>query len=234
MAKYKLRIKARKLRKRGESVKKIAETLSVSKATASLWVRDIILRVDQLEALRKSMLKGKELGRLRSALLQKERRLKLIEESNRLGIQSLKNLKQRELLIAGLALYWGEGSKKTREVEFCNSDPKMIEFLLLWLDRCFGIKRDEIRCVLGINEIHRKREQVVKKYWSKITGIPLSQFNKTNFKRVENKKVYENFNEHYGTLTVSVLKPGRIYYKMLGQIEGLYEAGRRLVFQDVS
>ncbi len=234
MAKYLLRLKARKLRKNGVSVKKIAERLHVSKATASIWVREIILTVGQLEVLRKSMMKGKELGRFKSALLQKERRLKLMEESKILGIESLKNLTEREILVAGLALYWGEGSRKTREVEFCNSDPKMIKFLLHWLAKCFGIKSREIRCTVGINEIHHKREQFVKEYWSKITEIPLTQFRKTNFKKVKNKKVYENFNDHYGTLTISVLKPSRFYYKILGLIEGLHEAGGGLVSRSVS
>lgn len=234
MAKSNLRLKARKLRKRGVSVKTIAQYLSVSKSTASLWVRDIILSIEQLEGLRKSMLKGGELGRIRSALLQKERRLKLIEESRRLGIAQIRNLTERELLIAGLSLYWGEGSRKQREVEFCNSDPQMVKFLLYWLQKCFGVDGKDIRCTVGINEIHRGREQGVRDYWSKISGIPLNQFSKTSFKKVKNKKIYENFHRHYGTLSVSVIKPARFYYKIIGLIDGLSEAGRRLVFRDVS
>ena len=52
MAKYELRIKARELRTSGESVRNITKKLTVSKGTASIWVRDIILTVDQLEKLR--------------------------------------------------------------------------------------------------------------------------------------------------------------------------------------
>jgi len=234
MAKSLLKLEARKLRKRGVSVKKIANYLGVSKSSASYWTRDIILSVKQLENLRKSMLKGAELGRFRSALIQKKRRLKRLESSKQYGIKTLANLKEREFLIAGLALYWGEGSKKTQEVEFCNSDPKMIQFLLLWLQKCFAITVNDIRCNVGINEIHYKREQIVKQYWSKISGIPLVQFKKTSFKKVKNKKVYENFNEHYGTLSVSVAKPSRFYYKIMGLIDGLSEAGSGLVSRSVS
>lgn len=225
MAKYLLRQKARKLRRKGISVKRIAEYLSVSKSTASVWVRDIILSVEQLEELKDIMLRGSELGRTKGALVQKERRLRFIEESRTKGIAELPSITERELLIAGLALYWGEGSKKSQEVEFCNSDPKMIQFLLLWLKKCFGVTPDEIKCCVGINEIHIKREEIVKDYWSKISGIPLSQFRKTSFKKVKNSKVYENFNDHYGTLSVIVSKPSRFYFKILGLIEGLYQAG---------
>lgn len=225
MAKYDLRLKARKLRKKGVSVKKIAEQLRISKSSASLWVRDIILSIEQLEALRQAEIKGAERGRLKSAFLQKEKRLKLIKSSNEYGITRLQNITKREFLIAGLALYWGEGSKKSREVEFCNSDPKIISFMIKWLELCFKIKKEELRCRVGINEQHKSRNESVQKFWSYSTGIPLSQFTKTSFKKTVNKKVYDNFNEHYGTLSVSVLKPAKYFYKILGLIEGLNVAG---------
>ncbi len=234
MAKSLLKLEARKLRKRGISVKKIANYLKVSKSSASYWTRDIILSVEQLEKLRRSMLKGAALGRFRGSQIQKQRRLKRIESSRLEGIKLLSKLKQREFLIAGLALYWGEGSKKSQEVEFCNSDPKMIQFLILWLQKCFNIPASDIKCIVGINEIHHKREQIVKEYWSKVSGIPLSQFRKTSFKKIKNKKIYENFNEHYGTLSVSVAKPSRFYFKIIGLIDGLCEAGSGLVSRGVS
>lgn len=234
MAKSTLRLEARKLRRRGISVKRIAEYLEVSKSTASIWVRDIILNIDQLEALKQAAIKGSERGRLKSALLQKEKRLKLILSSKREGTEKLSRLTEREFLIAGIALYWGEGSRKSRELEFCNSDPKMIKFLIEWLRINFHVEANELKCCIGINELHRKREDRVKQFWSEITGIPLSQFLKTSFKKAKNKKVYENFNDHYGTLSVSVLKSAKYYYQIIGLIEGLNEAGMKLVFQDVS
>lgn len=225
MAKSLLRLKARKLRKKGISVRKITEILGLSKSTISGWVRDIILTVEQLESLRQSSIKGAELGRLKSALLQKERRLKLVEDLKSSGIELLSDITERELLIGGLALYWGEGSRKSnRGVGFCNSDPKMIKFLMRWLKDCFGVTMGELRCRVGINFIHNKRDQIVKNYWSEVTSIPLEQFRNTSFKKVKNKKVYENFNEHYGTLTVEVAKSWNLYYKIIGLITGLQEA----------
>jgi len=234
MAKSLLKLEARKLRKKGISVGKIANYLKVSKSSVSYWTRDIILSLEQLEKLRKSMLRGAELGRFKGSQIQKQRRLKRIESSRIEGIKALSKLKQREFLIAGLALYWGEGSKKSQEVELCNSDPKMIQFLLLWLQKCFDIPISDIRCNVGINEIHYKREQIVREYWSGVTGVPLVQFRKTNLKKVKNKKIYENFNEHYGTLSISVIKPSRFYFKIIGLIEGLSEAGSGLASRGVS
>lgn len=219
-----LRLKARELRRRGVSVKKIAQDLKVSKSSASIWVRDIILSIEQLEVLRQLSLDGAERGRLKGALIQKKRRADKAEELRKAGIETIGYLTKRELLIVGIALYWGEGYKKGRRLQFCNSDPTMIKFLLNWLRICFSVESEDIRCRVGINMIHKKREIIVKEYWSKMTGVPLNQFTTTSFKKVQNKKVYENFNNYYGTLSVEVRRPARFYGKIIGLIEGLSQA----------
>lgn len=221
MAKSYERLRARELRKIGVSVKSIAKQLYVAKSTASLWVRDIILSVEQLEQLRQQSIKGGERGRLLGALKQKNDRLLRIKTGENKGMLLVGSLNKRELLLIGAALYWAEGTKKQREIAFCNSDPHLIVFMIHWLNACFKISKDRFYCSVGINEIHKQRESMVKSYWSHITSIPLSQFRKTSFKKVQNKKVYANFNEHYGTLTVKVLKPGQIFYDILGIISGL-------------
>lgn len=223
MAKSLIMLEARKLRKRGVSVKTIAKILGISKGTVSLWVRDIILTIEQLEKLKKNSIEGAERGRLKSALLQKEKRLKLIEDLKAEGIKTLERISEKELLIAGLALYWGEGRKGGRRVEFCNSDPKTIVLLKLWLKKCFNVKNEDLFCRVGINEIHLSREQLVREYWSKVADIPLNQFRRTSFKRIRNKKIYENFNRHYGTLTLGVVKSAHLSYRIVGLIEGLYQ-----------
>ncbi len=221
MAKYSLRIKARQMRKRGKSVKEIALKLGVSKSSASIWVRDIILTVEQLEHLRKSSILGSERGRLKSALLQKERWLKNFEKNKNQGIKEIGKLTNREMLIAGIALYWGEGSKKGRKIELCNSDPKLVKFFILWLQKCLNINYKDIYCYVGINLIHKKRDTIIKRYWSELTGIPINRFNKTVFRKAQNKKIYANYNEYYGTLIVRVQQPSRIYGKIMGLLEGL-------------
>lgn len=214
------------MRQKGQSVREIAKKLGVTKGTASLWVRDIILSVEQMENLRKQSIKGGELGRLKGSLMQKQRRLDALEKNKKEGIARLGGLTDGEYFVAGIALYWAEGSKKKREFYLCNSDPKMINFMLGWMGKFFGIGTDRVKAVVGINEIHRKRDGIVKKYWSDLTGIPLSQFRKTSFKKSKPHKIYDNFNEHYGTLGIHALKGGEFYYKMLGLIDGLIEAKR--------
>lgn len=221
MAKSLLKIKALELRKGGLSVKKIAKELQVSCSSVSTWVRSVILTSEQLECLKKSSLKGAEIGRFKCGQIRRKKRAQFIQQEIQAGRNILSKLNEKELFLTGLALYWAEGSKKNRQVQFCNSDPNMIKFLLLWLKKCFLIKNEEIICWVGINEIHRQRDIFVKNYWSGIIGIPLSQFRNTSFKKVLNQKVYENFEQHYGTLFMRVVKSTRFYFKILGMIDGL-------------
>lgn len=225
MAKYALRIKAREMRAKGESVRIIAKKLGVSKGTVSIWVRDIILTVDQYQKLKQQNIKGGELGRLKGAFLQKKRRLDLIEKYRKEGIEKFTIISQKERYTTGIALYWAEGSKLSGEVEFCNSDPKLINFMIRWLKEFFDVGLERLAANVGINEMHREREEKVKQYWSEITNVPLSQFRKTSFKRSLSKKVYSNYENHYGTLSIKVLKPNGLCYKILGLIEGLALSG---------
>ncbi len=221
MSKSSLRLKAVKLRQRGRSVKDIANILGVSKSSASLWVRHVILSPIQLEELRSRPIKASEKARLRNSLALKEKRLSLIESERIAGEKEFRNLSPRELMIAGMSLYWAEGTKKNRKINFCNSDPKMIKFFINWVDKVYEIPRSELSCYVGINEAHHGRELQVKEFWSNLTGIPPGNFTKTSFKKYPLKKTFENFNEHYGTLAVQVRRPARIIYKILGQIHGL-------------
>lgn len=223
MAKYQLRLKARQFRDKGLSIKNIAYELGVSKSSVSFWVRDIILTPDQLKALKQSEHIGKQAGRLKIIAIKQEKRKKLLEEFKNQGAESIPTLTKSEFMLTGLALYWAEGGKsiQNRRVEFCNSDPRMVKFLTLWLKETLHVKDEDLRAVVGINQVHSKREDVVKQYWSDITGIPLTQFRKTSFKKVESKKVYDNFDVYYGTLSVLVVKSTNLYYKIMGQIERL-------------
>lgn len=222
MAKSKEKLKAIKLRKKGgKSIKQIAQKLGVSKSTASLWCRDIILTPAQIQKLHDRMVALSYAGRMKGARFQYDRRIKKIAYENKEGIKTIGKLSERELLIATAALYWGEGCKKTRQLIINNSDPEMIKFIINAFKKIWKIEKGRFTLRVGINIDHKKRDEEVKNYWSKITKIPKEQFTKTVFIKAKNKKVYKNFSFHYGTLTIRVKKGGDIYYRMMGLINGL-------------
>jgi len=221
MAKTKEKNEVLKLRRKGKSIIDISKKIDVSKSTVSVWCRDIKLTKEQIENLRQRKIKGGYAGRMKGARMQYERRIKKIKDYEKKGVKEIGKLSDRDLLIAGLALYWGEGSKKTRRVSFSNSDPKIIKFIIKILRKVFKIKKDRLSAYIGINRIHKDRVEEVEDYWSKITGISRNQFTKTTLIKSKNKKRYSNFAVHYGTITIIVKKSSDLYYQIMGLINGL-------------
>jgi len=85
-------------------------------------------------------------------------------------------IEEEKLKIAGVMLYWAEGAKKSSGINFSNSDPKMIQLFLSFLHRICGINDSRLRVHLYMYSNQDLIE--TKKYWQRITNIPLNQFNK--------------------------------------------------------
>lgn len=233
------KIKARKLRRRGQSIKDIAKQISASPSIVSKWCNDILLTEEQQGKLWKKQLDAGYRGRMKATELKKRKRLEEIERLRKEGIKEVGKLNKREFFTAGIGLYWGEGFKSYDQVAFVSSDPQLVLFMIDWLREFCGITDDRFALRVGLNEAHKKRIKVVEKYWSKLTGIPLSQFTKTSIKKVKTKKIYENFNDYYGALRIVVRRGTRLHRKIIGWIEGLnlnirHKAGSRLVSKVVS
>ncbi len=92
--------------------------------------------------------------------------------------------KEEKLKIAGVMLYWAEGSKnrvqdnKSRGdvVDFANSDPEMIKIFLRFLREILEIDEKRIRIYLYCYA--NQNVEQLKEYWSELTKVPLSQFTK--------------------------------------------------------
>lgn len=228
MAKFKEKNKAQELRKKGKSIKEIAKQLHVSKSTVSVWCQAIQLTKKQIFELNQKMLRGGYIGRLKGAAIQRKRYLQKVNNLTQEGKILIHKLSTYELLVAGAALYWGEGNKKDRIVGFSNSDPEVIKFIMSWFRKAWRLSEDRFYLRVGINKIHKKRDDEVKRYWSKVANIPLKQFRKTTFIKAKNKKIYKNFYTHFGTLTIRITKSSELQYKTLGLIEGLAKSHKSL------
>lgn len=226
MAKSALKIKVRDLRRGGESIKVIARALAISTSTASLWCRDIELSKNQIEDLLIRKEAGIRKGQLNGALVQKNKRLKIIEQYKNEGKLFFKEFSEKDFFVSGLTLYLAEGTKKG-QVEFTNSDPRVVKFMAIWFSKFFMISRDRLAPVIFINQIHRNRDNIIKKFWSDCLGIPLSQFRKTVFLKPGRKKIYDNHKDYFGTLKLRILKSTHLSYRIFGLINGLLESGLR-------
>lgn len=177
--KYELKLLATKLRKQGKSYSEILHTVKVSKATLSLWLRDIQLTPQQINKIYINKKQKNSYKLAKQKQIKKTKGIEIIKQNSNLEI---KKLKDNPLFVAGLMLYWAEGDKSEsiELVKFSNSDPKMINFMMFWFKNFFHIQNDKFRIALHIHEYLKENE--VKLYWSEITGISLKQFHKTQIK----------------------------------------------------
>lgn len=221
MAKYWERIKARELRRCGESIGDIRRKLGVAKSSVSVWCRDIVLTDEQVEKLVEKDRKAGAYARMRAAESLRMERVKREAELRRCGEDKVEQISEKGLLEIGLSMYWAEGSKKDRIVSLINSDPLIIQLFIRWLQVCFGVRRERLIAVISINESHTSRLVEVQQYWMLMTGLEESQFRKPSLKKVKNKKIYANFNDHYGSLVIKVSRSTNLFYEILGCIAGL-------------
>lgn len=207
------------LRKKGFSYKQILKEVNVSKDTISRWCRDITLTPQQMELLLKRKLHGGEKGRLVAAKLKHNIREKEILSLSKKGIKEVGNLSKRDRFISGISLYAGEGGKT--QLEFANSDPKIIKFMMSWFREFCEIPESKFRGAIWIHDNLDSSE--AKSFWSKTTGIPKSQFFKTYLakNKLNSRKIRKNIHQ-FGVFSI-VASNVRVHRKILGWIAGVME-----------
>lgn len=223
MAKSKQKIDAIVLRKKGFSINDISKRVLVSKSTVSVWCRDISLSNKAIAVISK-----RSKSKSTSALLHYAERIRLKRQMNTFasiesGKQKLGNMSERDMYCIGLGLYWGEGYKKgSQEFGFTNSDHGMILFYVLWLGVVFGTKKSDLILRVSINEQHKARVDEVEQFWSKLLGIPRTQFTKISLIKMQTKKLYKD-TKHMGTLRIKVRRGTSLRREVLGSLEGIVQ-----------
>lgn len=216
--------KALILRRTGKSIKKIAKALGVSVSIVSVWCREVELTEEQQAKLKRRKVNIRHLRYLaKQSHLEKLSRVKKLFDDARAEI---KPLTAKELFLTGLALYWAEGFKSVKEgrLGFCNSDPRMVKFMLKWFKKALKIKKEDFILRTEFNIAHKDREVEIKTFWAKLTGISLNQFEKPFYHRSVWLRDYPNREDYFGILRIRVRKSSELLNKMKGWISGLSEA----------
>lgn len=163
--------KAVSLRKNGKSFKEISDLLNISKSTASIWTRKVYLGEMALKRLQDISGKGRQKG----VFTNKKKRAALVSDIKKTVERSLvlKPTTSLNKLLCSL-LYWCEGEKTERSIAFVNSDPLLISTFLQLFRSGFKIYESKFRACLHLHQYHNENKQ--KRYWSRVTQIPVSQF----------------------------------------------------------
>jgi len=176
MARFADKEKARTLRAQGRSYSEIKELLKVGKGTLSAWLADMPLTPEQMRQVRD--FNPRRIERFRETMSKKRNaRLEIAYEEAK---KDIGKLSRRELLIAGLYLYWGEGNKSGQgNVGISNTDPAVILAFLDWA-KVMEIPKERLYVRLHLYvDMDIERETL---YWSKVLRFPRTQFRKPYIK----------------------------------------------------
>lgn len=182
MTRFQDRDKAILFRKKGFTYSRIKRRLAVSKSTLSSWLNGLILTPKQLEKLKTNLDAAREVSREKFIITMQQKREAMLRKIYEKEKEELLPLSKRELLIAGLFLYWGEGLKASRStLSLNNTDPKVIKFYLYWLLNVLEAPREKIRIRLHLYSDMNKETEI--RFWCRQLKVPKSYFAKPYIKQ---------------------------------------------------
>jgi hypothetical protein len=213
---------AKSLRKKGYSYGKIKQITGLSKDTISRCCRDIKLTDSQIIQLDLNRQKGQTLASLKGAKTNQLRRINSEKTLLYEGIQQVGHVSNRDRFIAGISLYQAEGSKTNQAVEFTNSDPETINFMVNWFEEFCQIKRKELNCSLWLHDNLSEVRAV--DYWTNYLKLSKSQFGKTYFakNKVNIPKIRKNIHQ-FGIIKIRYYDAFKLRL-ILGWIKGVLTA----------
>lgn len=210
--------KARELRKKGYSINQIVKEAGFSKASVSLWVRDIILTKEQKRGLSERGRSVESVERRRINRLHNENKKRQIIIDN--AKKDFTSISQENLKLIGIILYLGEGGKTARGMaRLANSDPSVIKIMMRFFREICNVPESKFRA--SIHTFAHTDIKKTEKYWSKISGISRNQFFKTYIKP-SSASLQKRNTLPFGTFDIYVCDT-KLFLTIMGWIERIKE-----------
>jgi transcriptional regulator with XRE-family HTH domain len=211
--KTKERRRARELRAQGCSVKEIERRLGVSRASVSLWVRDIVLSEEQRRVLAEHVTKGQLQAAIDNAARARRVRESYQEHGRRLCGE------RDSSYAAGCMLYWAEGSKSRNSLVLSNSDPELVACFADFLRDHFGVPDDRFAVTCNLFADHLDRQHEIEEFWLRKLDLPQSCLRKSIVNRYSKYSAKKRTNKlPYGTCRLAVHST-RIVQTIYGSIQ---------------
>lgn len=217
--KTELNKKAVILRKKGLTYSAILEKIPVAKSTLALWFKEVKLSTPQYQRITEKKLAAIKRGwdTVRRNRVEKTRQ---IEKE---AIEEVKKMISDPLWLAGVLLYWAEGSKekewRTGEMMyFSNMDSEMHYIFIKWALKYLCSKKD---LYYGLY-IHENSDiQKAKNFWCKRFSIS-PELLKVYFKKDTKKSIRKNNNDNYfGVLRIGIRRSIDLNRKIAGWVKGV-------------
>ncbi|MBI3088971.1 MAG: hypothetical protein HYY99_01810 [Candidatus Colwellbacteria bacterium] len=212
------------LRLQGKSYGEILKALNLSsKGTLSYWFHDLELPPAAERLLKEKMKKALERNLLAFNIKRTKRIVAENKQIFREAATSVSRLSEKEILLIGTALYWGEGTLRERKrgyqvVSFSNSDPLMIKVFMSYLRRVLRVPDAKIHVRVQIHPNITIMRAI--NFWSKVTDLPKKRFGTTLAISRASKLRRPAAFLPYGTLNIRV-HDRKLFYKIKGYIRGI-------------
>ncbi len=194
------------LRSQGFTYSEIVSRLQVSKASLSLWIKDVILPDSYFRKIEHK----KFIAHHKAKISNRTRRLLRSSEVIKQARLEVDEINYQELLYIGVMLYWAEGSKQkahnvSEGVTFGNTDVEMMKIFLIWLKEVCSVDLVD-SCTYELF-IHESADYLrARMVWAQELGISGSYI-RVRFKRHRldtNRRI--NINTYKGLVRVHVKK----------------------------
>ncbi len=186
----------------------------------SMWCKDIFLSSLIQKKISEDGKNKFLAGMLRYSERKRKERIERRESFKISGADLVGKVTERDMLVMGLGMYWGEGYKyENSELGFTNSNPKIIIFYIRWLN-LFGVSINDLIFRLTINSFFKEYESEIKSFWINLLGVKEIQFSKTTIiKTLLLKASLEERQRYKGILRVKARRGLDLKNKILGAIE---------------
>ena len=218
------RIDALLLRREGVSYRDLMQRFGIAKSTLWRW-----LKTEGLVATTpQQMTERRRLAQQRGAAVVKARRLARTQAIIEEAIQEIGSLSRRDLWLAGLALYWGEGSKQkpgnvSAGVMFSNSDPAAIRLFVVWLKEICGVSEERIRFDIYLHETTNAERTGA--FWAEQLQLPIEKLSRLWWKRHRPATRRTNVGDSYhGLIRVRVASSSALNRRITGWIKGICDS----------
>jgi len=208
-----------KLRQEGHSYREIEKITQTSKSTIGSYCQNIKLSENQIQKL----LENKKNGLTKATILGSEanRKKRIIQETKLLkkGIKQIGKMSHRDRFIAGVALYQGKGSKTNNAVEFTNSNPETIKFMVNWFSEFCIINKSKLKLSLWIHDDLSEVNAI--NFWCQFLDVKTSQFGKTYIakNKINSQKIRKNIHQ-FGIIKIRFYNSAKLRL-ILGWIKGV-------------
>ena len=134
-------------------------------------------------------------------------------------------LSDRDLFMLGIGLYIGEGSKSHGHVRVINADPQVICLAIQWFEQILGMTKENFLLSIHLYPDNDIGQSLA--FWSRVTGIPPSQFGKTQVDKREKTLKKRGMLKH-GTAHLYIRSNGRakfgvfLFRKIIAYINEVY------------